>query len=219
MRFILILVLLYVEAAHALPPSMWTEEQAKTICALDVRRLYGDTLAVVSFMGKQPHEDNTTLVGLVASDSRTEYKRQQVVVGCIYKQDGSLFTIFFNSKVANWIAPERAAAPAKRPAPQSASTPSTGGYPRNPANEQLMSYPEADRPLYLAMVIRNGGEQCTPSGAAYRGAHNDGSVFYHVSCLEGEDYMVMIQADEKGTASAVACSLMALTGTDCRNNL
>ena len=141
MRFILILVLLYVEAAHALPPSMWTEEQAKTICALDVRRLYGDTLAVVSFMGKQPHEDNTTLVGLVASDSRTEYKRQQVVVGCIYKQDGSLITIFFNSKIANWTAPEkrqpawaggayapstkRATAPAKRPPPPISQTKKT----------------------------------------------------------------------------------------------
>ena len=105
MRFILILVLLYVEAAHALPPSMWTEEQAKTICALDVRRLYGDTLAVVSFMGKQPHEDNTTLVGLVTRDRRTEYEGQQVIVGCAYRQNGALSSIFFNSKIAGWKEP------------------------------------------------------------------------------------------------------------------
>ena len=107
MRVTLILMLLYVEAAYALPPGQWTEDQAKTICAIDLRRLYGDTLAVVSLMGKQPHENNTVLVGLVASDGRTEYKGQQVVVGCIYKQDGSLVTIFFNSQILNWKTPKR----------------------------------------------------------------------------------------------------------------
>ena len=314
MRFpIIFTLLLFVGAAHALPFSEWTDNQAAGKCRGDLRRAYGDTLSVVSFMGKQPHEDNTTLVGLVASDGRTEFKGQQVVVGCIYKQDASLVTIFFNSKIANWIAPKRATALSKRPASQSTSISSTGGYslsipsdpraqyhvlgkggthnnptlvtkrigssgtsysewlfdcsaskakylghgdtleemqasspynsemgpiveesitwyawrhactntsvPRNPANEQLMSYPEADRPLYLAMVIRNGGDQCTPSGAAYRGAHTDGSVFYHVMCMEGENYMVMIQADSEGTASALACGFFRLTGGDCAKNL
>ena len=107
MRLILILMLLYVEAALALQASMWTEEQSKTICALALRRLYGDTLSVVGFMGKQPHENNTVLIGLVANDNRIKHKGQQVTVGCIYKQDGSLVTMFFNSQIPNWIAPNR----------------------------------------------------------------------------------------------------------------
>ncbi len=108
MRFpIIFTLLLFVGAAHALPFSEWTDNQAAGKCTGDLRRAYGDTLSVVSFMGKQPHEDNTTLVGLVVSDGRTEYKGQQVVLGCVYKQDASLITIFFNSKIANWTAPEK----------------------------------------------------------------------------------------------------------------
>jgi micrococcal nuclease len=88
-------------------PSTWTESEATTTCARDLRRLYGDTLAVVSLMGKQPHESNTTLVGLVASDNRAEYNGQQLAVGCIYRDDGSLVTVFFNSKIADWAEPPK----------------------------------------------------------------------------------------------------------------
>ncbi len=108
MRFLINFIRLFVRAAHAqqgcpasASPSTWTEIKAIAKCANDLRRQYGDALAVVSFMGKQLHENNTTLVDLVASDNRTEYKGQQVVVGCIYKQSGSLFTIFFNTKIAS----------------------------------------------------------------------------------------------------------------------
>ena len=134
MRFLIIFMLLFVGVAHG-QPSTWTENKATTTCTHDLRWLYGDTLVVVSFMGKQPHENDATLVGLVTSDSRAEYNGQQVVVGCIYKQDGSLVTVFFNSKIANWTAPKkpppawaggayapstkRATAPAKRPLPPS----------------------------------------------------------------------------------------------------
>jgi len=170
MRFpIIFTLLLFVGAAHALPFSEWTDNQAAGKCTGDLRRAYGDTLSVVSFMGKQPHEDNTTLVGLVASDGRTEYRGQQVVVGCIYKQDASLITIFFNSKIANWTAPKkglpawaggayapstkRATAPAKRPAPQSASTFSTGGYP--------LSIPSDPKAQYN--VLGKGGTHNNPT--------------------------------------------------------
>ncbi|MFB3083715.1 MAG: hypothetical protein ACE1Z4_09720, partial [Gammaproteobacteria bacterium] len=108
MRFLIIFTLLLsVGAAHAQQASPWTENEARIICANDLRRDYGDTLSVSGFMGKQPHENNTTLVGLIARDNRTEYKGQQVVVGCIYKQDGSLVTVFFNTKIANWVAPKK----------------------------------------------------------------------------------------------------------------
>lgn len=130
MRFLIIFtLLLFVGAAHAVEFSEWTDDQAAGKCARDLRRAYGDALSVVSVMGKQPHENDTTLVGLVASDGRTGYKGQQVVVGCIYKQDASLFTIFFNSKIANWPTPERTMAPskqveapAKRPSPPNSHT-------------------------------------------------------------------------------------------------
>ncbi len=134
MRFLTIPILLFVGAAHA-QPGAWTENEARAFCANDLRRQYGDALTVVSFMGKQPHENNTTLVGLVAIDNRIEHKGQHVTVGCIYYPDGSLFTIFFNSNIANWTAPKkrlpawaggayapstkRATAPAKRPLPPS----------------------------------------------------------------------------------------------------
>ncbi len=86
---------------------MWSEYEATTTCTRDLRRLYGDTLAVVSFMGKQPHESNMTLVGLVASDNRAEYNGQQLAVGCIYREGGPLVTIFFNSKIAGWTEPTK----------------------------------------------------------------------------------------------------------------
>ncbi len=137
MRFLTIPILLFVGAAHA-QPGAWTENEARAFCANDLRRQYGDALTVVSFMGKQPHENNTTLVGLVAIDNRIEHKGQQVTVGCIYYPDGSVFTIFFNSKIANWIAPKkrlpawaggayapstkRATAPEKRPSPSTSNT-------------------------------------------------------------------------------------------------
>ena len=90
-----------------LPPNEWTERKARDTCEYDLGRVYGNTLAVDSLMGKQPHKNNTTLVGLVATDSRAEFNGQQVTVGCIYKQDGSLATIFFNTKIDNWIKPPR----------------------------------------------------------------------------------------------------------------
>ncbi len=108
MRFLIIFTLLLsVGAAHAQQPSTWTEQTATTYCSNDLRRHYGDTLAVVGFMGNQWHENNTTLIGLTARDTRAEYKGQQVAVGCIYKQDGSLFTVFFNSKIAKWVVPKK----------------------------------------------------------------------------------------------------------------
>ncbi len=108
MRFLIIFtLLLFVGAAHAQQASTWTETKATATCARALHRLYGDTLAVSGFMGKQPHENNTTLVGLVASDSRAEYKGQQVVVGCIYTDYGALITIFFNTKIVNWTAPKQ----------------------------------------------------------------------------------------------------------------
>ena len=175
MRFLTIPILLFVGAAHA-QPGAWTENEARAFCANDLRRQYGDALTVVSFMGKQPHENNTTLVGLVAIDNRIEHKGQQVTVGCIYYPDGSLFTIFFNSKIANWTAPKkrlpawaggayapstkratapakRPSPPAKRPAPQSASTFSTGGYP--------LSIPSDPKAQYH--VLGKGGTHNNPT--------------------------------------------------------
>ena len=108
---IIFTLLLFVGAAHAQQASSWTKTKATTTCAHDLRRLYGDTLAVSGFMGIQSHENDTTLVGLAASDNRTEYKGRQVAVGCIYKQDGSLVTVFFNAKIANWVAPRSSQQP------------------------------------------------------------------------------------------------------------
>ncbi len=122
MRFLIIFMLLFVGAAHAQdvrPPSEWSDKKAGARCAYDLRQTYGTVLTAVSLMGRQPHESNTYLVGIIASDNRPEFKGQQVVVGCLYKQNGSPLTVFFNTKIANWTEPTRAAAPAKRPSPPS----------------------------------------------------------------------------------------------------
>lgn len=64
MRFLTIfMLLLFVGAAQALQPSQWTESQAMAKCAQDLHRAYGDTLSVVSFLGNQPHENDTTPPG------------------------------------------------------------------------------------------------------------------------------------------------------------
>ncbi len=78
---------------------------AQTRCTNNLQLYHGNAFTVVSLVGKQPHENNTVLVGLNVSDTRPEYKGQQLMAGWLYNRDGSLVTVYFNSKIPGWKAP------------------------------------------------------------------------------------------------------------------
>lgn len=96
-----------IERRAAALPENWTEKGAGDTCNRDLHRQYGETFAVIEYLGKQPYEQGTTMVTLSVRDNRTEYKGKQLGVGCIYRSSGDLLTIFFHSKIANWIEPPK----------------------------------------------------------------------------------------------------------------
>jgi hypothetical protein len=89
------------------PHSKWSDSTARTTCARDLHSTYNYKFAINTFMGMQPHENHTTLVGLALIDKRPEYDVKNVTAGCVYSFDGTLVTIFFNTKIAGWAEPPK----------------------------------------------------------------------------------------------------------------
>jgi hypothetical protein len=95
------------ERLAAIPHRKWSDSTARTTCARDLHSTYNYPLAINTFVGMQPHENDTTLVGLALIDKRPDYDGKNVTVGCVYSHDGSLVTIFFNTKIAGWVEPPK----------------------------------------------------------------------------------------------------------------
>jgi hypothetical protein len=86
-------------------PENWSNVKASAKCASILHGLYPDAFEVRIFMGKQPTENDTTLVGLTLIDERPEYKGMKVRFGCVFRQDGALDIVFFDSQPAGWKEP------------------------------------------------------------------------------------------------------------------
>jgi hypothetical protein len=117
---------------------------------------------------------------------------------------------------------EQAAQEVAKPEPQKATTAARSGSP-NEAHKRLLERSEADRRIVLAKVIKEdlkdfndescGGVTQTfyQGSGSYKGSHTE---IWNAQCNNGKSYVLLIQADARGSASVMSCDMLKFVGVN-----
>jgi PDZ domain len=88
---------------------------------------------------------------------------------------------------------------------------------KNPGHEQLLKFNDEKRKAAWTLLLQKSGERCDRvTRTFFKMQDSDGRAYWDMSCVNGREYMVRINADADGSNSIIDCALMKrLGGTPC----
>ena len=86
----------------------------------------------------------------------------------------------------------------------------------NPTTDRLLAEPESRRTEILANLVRHDcvGTQAFLMGVTASGRAR-GYAYWSVGCQNGQNYVIQIRPDKKGTAIVEDCRILHGTGREC----
>lgn len=112
-----------------------------------------------------------------------------------------------------WLTTRSGSTPTDR-GTSAASNEGTRTLTGNPANDRLLALPQDQQAQFLGIAANNG---CVGTRAFYMGIQAaSGKAFWSVSCTNGQEYAIEIDADAGGSTKVLDCSLLtAIAHVNC----